>query len=247
VRIAPPSSPAPTRPELSGWAGERPCAALADEIFSGNVRALIALGGNPVTGFPDSGRTKAALGSLEVFAVAEIGETATTELATHLIPVTDPLERADLNQNTYRYTPRILDPIGDRWPTWRVVGSLGRHLGVDVLPRGLDPETCTDEEGVAVMAEGARVALAEPRETGTTVLADERAALSWTQEGGGWAHSVLLDGRWQLAPSQLVEQLGELLEAPLAETVLQARRCADSRRPAGQAVRHRASRRRPCI
>ena len=39
----------------------RLCAGMADEIAAGNLRALVIVGGNPLTAFPDAARTRAAL------------------------------------------------------------------------------------------------------------------------------------------------------------------------------------------
>lgn len=50
---APPPPGPPSRPELSGWAGQYPCVAMADEIEAGNLRALVVVGGSPLTAFPN--------------------------------------------------------------------------------------------------------------------------------------------------------------------------------------------------
>ena len=47
-----------SRPELSGWAGQYPCVAMADEIRTGHLRALVVIGGSPLTAFPDPARTR---------------------------------------------------------------------------------------------------------------------------------------------------------------------------------------------
>ncbi len=62
----------PSRPELRTVAGEFVCAAMPDEIESGNLRALINLSGNLITCMPDTERITAALEKLEVLLTVEI-------------------------------------------------------------------------------------------------------------------------------------------------------------------------------
>ncbi len=188
--------------------------------------------------------------------MAEIGHTATTELATHLLPVTSQFERADLNLNTYRYSPPLLPPVGDRWPTWKVMAALGAHLGVEVLPPGLDPRPAPSRSSRWPLGPAVGVPLVDPLETGTTALADVETTNGWAFDTGGWVHNVLLDGRWQLAPRVLVAQLRELFEAPVnedgADSVaagtarqLQAGRSGLTRRPPRRAGDDGAPRSRP--
>ena len=76
TRCAPPDAwrtPGPrSRPELLTVAGENVCAALPDEIESGNLRALINLSGHLLACMPDADRMTAALRSLEILATIEI-------------------------------------------------------------------------------------------------------------------------------------------------------------------------------
>ncbi len=207
-----------SRPELPRRFGEYPCAALVDEIEAGNVRALVVVGGNPLIAFPDRDRTQRALASLEVLAVADVVETDTTALATHLLPVAGQLERADLPwmldayqpRVATQYTPAVVPPGADRRLMWRVFAELGRRLGVGVLPRGIEPDTATDEALLALIAERSRSDTA-------TVLAARRGIVDDAAPVHGWVRErVLPDGRWRLAPEPLVAQLADLDDpAPL--------------------------------
>src|SRR5581483_11421631 len=85
-----------SRPELPGRWGELPCAALADEIEAGNVRALFVVGGNPLTALAQPDRLAAAFARLDVLVVADVVRTEVTELATHTFACAGQLERADL-------------------------------------------------------------------------------------------------------------------------------------------------------
>src|SRR5262249_23484445 len=93
---AAPLAPPARRPELPRVVGQLPAVALADEIEAGHIRALIVTGGNPLTAFPQPARLRAALATLEVLAVVDVTETPLTALATHVLPATGQLERADL-------------------------------------------------------------------------------------------------------------------------------------------------------
>jgi anaerobic selenocysteine-containing dehydrogenase len=133
-----------SHPELAHAYGEYPSAILADEILSGEVRAVLCFGGNIASSFPDSAKTIAALRSLEVFAVSDLRRTRTAELATHLLPTCGQLERHDVTfflDQAFpipfaQYARPVVDPIGDRRELWRVWAALSRRMGID-LP-GID-------------------------------------------------------------------------------------------------------------
>ncbi len=184
---------APSRPELPSRYGERPCAALADEIESGNVRALFVIGGNPLTSLPDTARLESALARLEVLAVADVIAADTVRRATHVLPVAGQLEREDVTWFTDRFAPvvsaqrtaAVVPPGGERRPLVDVLQDLGERLG---MPRDPDPMA----RYVARLP-----ALSEPG----VVVADPPRVKGWVHE------RVLPSGRWRLAPEPLVDQL----------------------------------------
>lgn len=203
-----------SRPELSTRWGERPCAALADEIEAGNVRVLFVLGGNPVTSLPEASRLQAALGRLDALVVADVVETDTSVLATHVLPCTGQLERPDIPHTVdqflpvlaTRYTPAIVPPSGERRPMWWPLAELGRRLGVDVLPGGRDPGSTTDEELLSTLLE--RTPIDPDVLRRERVVIEQRSVLGWVEE------RLLPDGRWRVAPAPLVRQLGQLGASP---------------------------------
>ncbi len=204
-----------SRPELPRRFGEYPCAALVSEIEAGNVRALMVVGGNPLIAFPDRDRTRAALASLDVLAVADVVETDTTGPATHLLPVAGQLERADLPwmldayqpEVATQYTPAVVPPGADRRLMWRVFARLGRLMGVEVLPRGIDPDAATDEDLLALIAD-------RGRRDAATVLGARRGIVDDGAPVHGWVlNRVLPDRRWKLAPEPLVAQLADLADS----------------------------------
>ena len=201
----------PSRPGARAFLGEWPCAALADEIRAGRIRAVLNLGGHLVTAFPDTGDLVPALRSLDVLATVEIIANGTTALSTHVLPTKDQLERADvtlwdhlLPRVAAQHTPAVVDPVGERRSTWWVLAELGRRLGFDLAPTGPgDPGEAGDESRLARIAGRGRVPY------------DELVAAGWAEAPhdvpAPWvdAHVERLGG-WRLAPPLLVDQLAGL-------------------------------------
>jgi anaerobic selenocysteine-containing dehydrogenase len=195
----------PSRPELPRRFGQYPCAALADEIEAGNLRALLSIAGNPVTSVADSKRLAGAVEKLDVLAVADLRRTATVERATHVLPCTGPFERPDatLGAELYQpevasqYVPALVAPGADRRSLWWICAQLGRRLGFDVLPAGLDPDSATDEDVLAAVVGAARLDELRAYPSGTT---SEAPRFGWVT-GSSWFSP------FDLAPAELVEQL----------------------------------------
>lgn len=210
-----------SRPELRTVMGEYPCAAMADEIEAGNLRAMLNFGGNLVACMPETERTVAALKSLDVLATIDIIANETTAISTHLLPSKDQLERADLPYATdisypwvaTQYTPASVAPVGQRRSFWWILAQLGKRLDVEFLP-GLDPDTSTDEDLLRRVAGQARRGFDEL--LGGQLVVSESVAIGWLQR------HVDRMGGWRLAPRELVDQL-QAMEAP-APLVLIPRR-----------------------
>jgi anaerobic selenocysteine-containing dehydrogenase len=182
-----------SRPDLPVHIGERPCAALADEIEAGNVRALLVIGGDPLTALPDADRLARAFGRLDVLAVADVLENGTVCAATHVLAAAGMLERRDLTWYTDRFAPvlaaqrtdPVLPPAHERRTVEDAFVGLAARLGAppagDLLDRAVE----------RVPALGDR----------TVVLGPEARVRGWFHE------HALAGGRWQLAPPALVSRL----------------------------------------
>jgi anaerobic selenocysteine-containing dehydrogenase len=196
----------PSRPELPRRFGQYPCAALADEIETGNLRVLLSIAGNPVISFADSKRLAGAVDHLDVLAVADLRRTATVERATHVLPCTGPFERPDatLGAELYQpevasqYVPALVAPGADRRPLWWICAQLGRRVGFDVLPAGLDPDTATDEDVLAAVVGPERLDPLRAFPSGTN--SSDAPRFGWVT-GSSWFSP------FDLAPLELVEQL----------------------------------------
>ncbi len=129
-----------SRPDLPRIVnGEIPCAALADEIEAGHVRALFVRLGNPALAIPDNARLRRALESLDLLVAIDVHPTETTAVATHVLPMTDHFERSDLVTGYLqatpflRFAPAVVAPVGQRRSQWWVFAELSRRLGLPLF------------------------------------------------------------------------------------------------------------------
>jgi anaerobic selenocysteine-containing dehydrogenase len=211
------SGPAPvSRPDVEHFYGEYPAATLCDEILSGRIKALISYGGNIAASFPNSEKTREALASLEVLAVTELHPTLTTEMATHVLPTCDQLERHDLTFFLDRafvlpfaqYTAPVVAPAGNRRPLWRVMAELGERMGLD-MPGSVRADD--EEQLVAAQAKRSRVPFAELQAAKSGVVAEGVPLWDWL------IPHKLPNGRLDLAPAVLVAELRAWAEASAAD------------------------------
>jgi anaerobic selenocysteine-containing dehydrogenase len=200
------STPGPrSRPDLPARLGEYPCAALADEIEAGHLKALCVFAGNPLIALPDTRKLVAALEKLDVLVMIDVVETACTPLATHLLPSVGQLEMADLitfdfiNPSEYtRYAPQVVPPAAERKPLWWILQELAQRIGI---ASGFPSEIHDDDDVLRPMMAGARATFDEVRAAPTAVVAGERTY--------GWVQPHLPGGRWNLAPEDLIRQLAD--------------------------------------
>lgn len=204
----PPSS----RPELNHAYGEYPSAILCDEILSGNVRALFSFGGNIAVSFPDSRKTRKALESLEVFVVAELRQTESTALASHVIPCAGQLERHDVTffmDQAFpfpfaQYTAPVLDAAHERRPLWRVMADLAGRMG---YPSAALPDVTNDEDLIRKVIKRSRVSLDDLKAAPSGLAVDELPRWDWL------VPYKIPKGRLDVAPGQLVDELERWYES----------------------------------
>ncbi|MEV7863783.1 molybdopterin-dependent oxidoreductase [Streptomyces hirsutus] len=125
---------------------ELPCAVMAEEILvpgPGQLRAMLVLGGNPVSAVPGRTAIEAAFEDLELLVAVEPFHTATSRRAHVVFPSRLQLERADLSMTAGRspvpftqWTERVVpDPPGsdlanDAYVLWALAARLGLQLEV---------------------------------------------------------------------------------------------------------------------
>ena len=220
-------SPGPrSRPELKDWMNEFPCAALVDEIEQRNLRALIVFGGNPIRALPEPERLTKALLSLDLLAVADVVETDTTRLATHVLPMAGQLERADIPLSidqfvvtlSTQFTHSVVTPSADRRSAAWFFSALADRLGVDLGHKIPSAEVGVREEDLLMeILHRSKGDAEEIRESGYAIL---DPVYGWVLE------RVLPDGKFSLAPDVLVAQWGVSAERPTHGLVLIPRRQA---------------------
>lgn len=207
----PESGPA-SRPSLPRRFGEYPCSALIPEIESGNITTLFVVGGNPITALPDAARTRRALASLETLIVIDIFPTETSELATHVLPAVDQLERADLTWLLDSYqlavaaqrTDAVVAPIGGRRPVWRMFHSLAAELEIDLVPFASSTDASAEDALLAQVIDRSRSPI--DLHSTTSLVVDSGAVFGWVTD------RVLEERRWRIAPKPLLDQLTSMVE-----------------------------------
>ncbi|MDQ7783114.1 MAG: molybdopterin-dependent oxidoreductase [Desulfomonilaceae bacterium] len=123
-----------TRREAQGMFLSR--AILNDDPYP--LRAMLVVGGNPMSTFPAYSEHRRALEKLDFLAVFDLFMTQTAQLADLVLPASDHLDNLELHDygpagRPYLglVKPATLNPIG--LPTWKLVFRLARELGLERL------------------------------------------------------------------------------------------------------------------
>lgn len=133
--------------------GALPGNLMADAILDSEdpVRAMVVVAGNPALTIGGGARLEEALASLEYLVCIDLYRNATGELAHHVLPAADMLEREDLNivniglaaQPYVQFTPAVVAPQAARKPEWWICHSILQamdrpsafdHVGLDGEP-----------------------------------------------------------------------------------------------------------------
>lgn len=201
-----------SRPELLRFFGQTPCAALNDEIERGPLRVLLVFGGNPVTSTPQPDRTSLALRSLDALAVMDVVPSEMTELASHILPCTGPLERLEISGtlvSPYQPTlsPPVVKPVAERKHSWWILGQLAKRLGVwDTMFPGVDIDVATEEDIARCFVANARHTLEELTAAGPHGVTYQTCK-RWARE------QAVPDATWRIAPPALLARLPTLLSS----------------------------------
>lgn len=138
--------------------GELPSAALPDEILTpgpDRIRALIVLGGNPVTALGQPDKTLRAFADLELLVVIDPRMTETARMAHYVIAPTLQYERHDLttvvdggagfSASFVQYTPPVVTPppgtLHESDFFWGLAQRLGLQLTYKKMILGMDYRT----------------------------------------------------------------------------------------------------------
>ena len=113
---------------------------LADSVLDGKpyaLKAMIVQGGNPAITLPDSNRIRQALRKLDLLVTVDLFLTETAKLSDIVLPACSHLEKGGVGYvygvNTAipyaMVRKKVVEPIGESWPDWRIWSELGRRMG----------------------------------------------------------------------------------------------------------------------
>lgn len=137
----------PQNSRIGGYtsqAGGLPCGILGDEILQegeGQIRALVVVGGNPLTSAPDEAKLRRAFANLELLVCIDLFANETGALADFLLPGTTWLERFDVGawDAMYETAPllqtsaRMCKPPAETRREARIIAELSIAAGKPVF------------------------------------------------------------------------------------------------------------------
>jgi anaerobic selenocysteine-containing dehydrogenase len=102
-----------------------------------SIRALLVQGGNPVSSWPNTGKTVEALKGLDLLVVMDTYMTETARLADIVLPAASFFERPEWidygqmmpGSPIVILQRNVVEPLGECWPDWRFWFTLGRTMG----------------------------------------------------------------------------------------------------------------------
>jgi anaerobic selenocysteine-containing dehydrogenase len=130
----------PTRVrQLPTFSGERPIAALADEIAvrgPGSIRALVTIGANLALSAPNGGRVERMLDQLDLLVCIDPYLNETTRHAHAVLPPCTSLQRDQYGlitslvavRNIAKYVPRAVETTPEVREEWQILSALHREL-----------------------------------------------------------------------------------------------------------------------
>jgi anaerobic selenocysteine-containing dehydrogenase len=204
--------------------GEMPTPALADEILTpgeGQVRALIVVAGNPLAAWPDQDKTLRALEALDLLVCLDIRMNATCRRAHYVVACPHPLEREDLpvfQDRLYeapysQYTRAVVAPAGDVIEEWRFFAGLAHRMGTAIELPGGAIDTATPPSTLRFL----ELSYPDPKVPVQTLAENDGGCVFENAEVVVSAPIPGLEGRLQLTPEGIVEELQEVLRERVPE------------------------------
>ncbi|MFT7473106.1 MAG: anaerobic selenocysteine-containing dehydrogenase [Verrucomicrobiales bacterium] len=217
--------------------GEHPVAALAEEIESKNVTAMITIAGNPVLSCPDSDRLDAAFETLDYMVSVDCYLNETTRHADVILPPPSHLQKPHFDlafaalsiRNVANYSASILPLDDDGVAEWEVLARLAAVLG-GADGRREDAET-VDGMLFEELVQGALSAPGRPTAVDAATIGEAVSTFSgperlldvivrsgpfgdWFGEGEGLSVAKLLDHPHGIDLGPLEPRLPEALLTP---------------------------------
>ncbi len=110
------------------------------------IRALISISGNPVSAFPNTTRTLAALKKLDLLVVNDLFMTETAQMADIVLPGVTFYEKGEFHDEPLKpvswlqTTKPLVKPIGEAKPEWRFMAELAASMGFQGLSEFTDED-----------------------------------------------------------------------------------------------------------
>lgn len=104
------------------------------------IKGLIVCAGNPAVTYTDSKKFRQAINKLDLVVVMDMFMTETAELADYFLPASSFLEAIGLGAlpvGAVHGIPyimirrKVIEPVGESWPDWKIWAELGRRLGFE--------------------------------------------------------------------------------------------------------------------
>lgn len=200
---------------LPCYNGERPIAALADEILTpgaGQIRAMFTIAGNPVLSAPNGERLAEAFGQLDFMVSVDIYLNETTRHADIILPAATGLEISHFDvffnsfavRNTAKYSRPAFEIAGQQKHDWQILKALAACL-TGVPDDGTTPEMVLDAglKGGVYGAQGMSL---------QTLLDNPHGVDLGPLRPCARQRIKTIDGRINLAPAIYLRDLSRLLE-----------------------------------
>jgi anaerobic selenocysteine-containing dehydrogenase len=141
---------------------EMPTATLAEEILtpgSGQIKALLVVGGNPLLSIPDQAQVRRALEALELCVLIDGRHSDTADYADYFLPATYGLEKLDMtvfndifwDRPFHQITLPVVDAPDDAQDEVLYLMALANRLGTSMSFGGVEVDTGNPPDSMALL------------------------------------------------------------------------------------------------
>jgi anaerobic selenocysteine-containing dehydrogenase len=123
-----------------GWAPYGSESEFVDTLITEKpypIKGLMVSGGNPMCSTPDTQKFKKGLDKLELIVTLDLFMTETASASHFVLPASSFVELTGIGsypvgcQGIFKvaYRPRVIEPLYESWPDWKIWSELGRRMG----------------------------------------------------------------------------------------------------------------------
>ncbi|MGQ0845754.1 MAG: molybdopterin-containing oxidoreductase family protein [Sporichthyaceae bacterium] len=173
--------------------GFLPSSALPEEITTpgtGQIKAIMMLGSNPVVTGPDGHRLAEALQQLDMFAAVDLYMNETNKYAHYLLPATTMYEREDAPiqfanryvRPSFRVTEPVVEPPGQCRQEWEILDDIAARMGLGAA-RMFRVERALARRGIKIT----------PRQMADLLIRTGKGGDFYGLRRGGWSWKKYLE------------------------------------------------------